>query len=152
MSRDRESIYAIEDRLHDHERELARTLEAIRDRLTSREMVGELYDRARTSGYTRALGRAVRDNPLPTVLAGICAAWLAKSVGEAVLSERKARRESAEGDSETVEDATLSQVALSDTAAGGKPGEERSAESGSEGGDEQEGGRVVRPPTDRPHA
>lgn len=140
MKGDSETIGVIEERLHDHERDLARTLESIRDKMTSRELVGELYDRARTSGYAKALGRAVRDNPLPTVLAGVCAAWLAKSVGQAIASERKAQK----GEEET-ESPTLSQVALADTAAGGTPGEERSDERAQREGESQ-GGRVVLPP------
>ena len=139
MRRDSEKIEVIEERLHDHERELARTLEAIREKMSSRELVGELYDRATSSGYVKALGRAVRDNPLPTVLAGVCAAWLAKSVGDAMASEREAQKREAE------EGPTLSEVALADTAAGGTPGEERTEES-AQGEGESEGGRVVLPP------
>jgi hypothetical protein len=144
MTRNTEKIDAIEDRLHDHERELARTLETIREKLSSREVVGEVYERARASGYLQALGRTVRDNPLPTVLAGICAAWLAKSAAETVADQRKLR----EREVETPDGPTLSQVALADTAAGGRPGEERGSEA-SEKRSESEGGRVVLPPTSR---
>ncbi len=144
MRRDSEKIEVIEERLHDHEREFARTLEAIREKMSSRELVGELYDRATSSGYVKALGRAVRDNPLPTVLAGVCAAWLAKSVGDAMASEREARKLEAKK-REAEEGPTLSEVALADTAAGGTPGEERTEES-AQGEGESESGRVVLPP------
>ncbi len=89
MTKESQRIEVIEERLHGHERELSRTLEAIRDHVTSRELVGELYDRARASGYPQALGRAFRDNPIPTVLAGVCAAWLAKSARDAITAERR---------------------------------------------------------------
>jgi hypothetical protein len=145
MTRNNERIEAIEDRLHDHERELGRTLETIREKLSSREVVGEVYDRARASGYLQALGRALRDNPLPTVLAGICGAWLAKSAAEAVADQRKLR----EREEEKREGPTLSQVALADTAAGGRPGEERASAEG-ESPSEDKGGRVVLPPSSQP--
>jgi hypothetical protein len=145
MTRDGESIESIEGRLHEHERELARTLETIRDKLTSRELVGELYDRARSSGYTRALGRAVRDNPIPTVLAGVCAAWLAKSVGEAIAGEHKAQTREVEAQTREVEGPTLSQVALADTAAGGEPSEVRSTDVdvSRDAGEQAAGERIV---------
>ena len=159
MTRDGPNIEAIEERLHDHERELARTLETIREKLTSRELVGELFDRARQSGYTRGFARAMRDNPLPSVFAGICAAWLAKSVKDAIARERAPERER-DRDRDR-DDPTLSQVALADTAAGGRPGEERGGDE--RGGDAQETassesseasseGRVVLPPSARPDA
>lgn len=141
-----DTIKTIEERLHDHERELSRTLESIRDKMTSRELVGELYDRARTSGYTRALGRAVRDNPLPTVFAGVCAAWLGKSVRDAFVSERSAQKRLSQSEGET----TLSEQALAD-AADERAFEARSESGGSEG--EKAGTeRVVQPPNARPDA
>jgi hypothetical protein len=143
------NIEAIEERLHDHERELSRTLETIRDRMTSRELVGELYDRARARGYPQALGRAVRDNPLPTVIAAICGAWLAKSARDAIVSERAKRSERSV---EPREGPALSEVALADTAAGGRAGEERPAETGAEETEAARAARVVLPPGTRPGA
>lgn len=91
MTRERDRIEMIQGRLHDHERELGRTLESIRERMTSRQLASELFDRASESGYPQALGRAFRDNPIPTVLAGVCAAWLAKSARDAIAGERRAQ-------------------------------------------------------------
>jgi len=59
--------------------QIAATLDELRGRLTTGQMVDQLVDYARDSGggdFARNLGRQVVDNPLPITLVGAGLAWL----------------------------------------------------------------------------
>jgi ElaB/YqjD/DUF883 family membrane-anchored ribosome-binding protein len=58
---------------------VARTIDALRDSMSPGQIMDQVVDYARTSGgaeFTRNLGAAVRDNPLPIALIGAGIGWL----------------------------------------------------------------------------
>lgn len=60
--------------------EVSSTIDAIQEKLTPGEMMDQALQYIRGSGggdFGRALGRAVRDNPMPVALIGVGLAWLA---------------------------------------------------------------------------
>jgi hypothetical protein len=77
---DRDKSSAELEREVERERhELRRTLDQLRARTSPGQIVDQAFEYARDAGggdFVRNLGRTVRDNPLPVVLAGVSLGWL----------------------------------------------------------------------------
>ncbi|MDO9502811.1 DUF3618 domain-containing protein [Falsiroseomonas sp.] len=81
---DKRSSAEIEQEVEQTRAGLTETLEELRDRASPGQLFEQALDYAKTSGgaeFTRNLGAAVRDNPLPLLLIGAGIGWMMLSQG-----------------------------------------------------------------------